>query len=69
MRNTSMFPWISIKIFHVLKMSFKDEIAEEEVEITSVSDILPQDRLWNFLKWNIFALYCEGYMVDQTQSA
>ena len=45
-----MFPWINIKIFHVLKMSFKDEIAEEEVEITSVSDILPQDRLWNFLK-------------------
>ena len=45
-----MFPWISIKIFHVLKMSFKDEIAEEEVEITSVSDILLQDRLWNFLK-------------------
>ena len=45
-----MFPWISIKIFHVLKMSCKDEIAEEEVEITSVSDILPQDRLWNFLK-------------------
>lgn len=45
-----MFPWISIKIFRVLKMSFKDEIVEEEVEITSVSDILPQDRLWNFLK-------------------
>ena len=64
-----MFPWISIKIFHVLKMSFKDEIVEEEVEITSVSDILPQDLLWNFLKWNIFALYCEGYIVSQTQSA
>ena len=65
-----MFPWIRSKIFYVFKMTFKDEIVEEDVEITScVSNILPFDRLWNFLRRNIFVLYGEGYMVDQTQNA